>query len=206
MTLRDEIARRAARLLAEGMLSCLRDAVRVAAEELRAGAEDLPSDALVRRHAQALAQQELGNEGYAALVGSRLRLAEGLLTLLDFEFPGAELRLVGRAARGQVDADPHLRIRFLGDAPISEIARRLVEHGYEEPVFEVIETRWGRLERLCFREQDVRCSITRCPPAQVRRPEEDLFTGRPVRQITLDELRRLIAALDRGDQPRPPLS
>jgi len=193
MTPKDEIARLAAHLMSRGHARALREAIRIAADELGRSPEEWPSEALVRRHAQAMAQQDLGTTGYDALVEARLRAAEEIMTLLEFAAPPGELWLVGRAAQGQVDADPHFRIRYMGVAPIGELARILVAGGCEEPVFEVIQSRWGRLERLRFRQDGIEFSVTRCPPRQVLEPERDLFTGRPAKRLSLADLRKRLA-------------
>ncbi len=189
----DAVAQLAARLLARGDAPDLPAALRAAGARLGVPRERWPAESLVRRHAEAMAQSDLGDAGHAALVAARLAIAEEVMTLLELQARPAGLWLVGRAAKGHLDADPRLRIRVHGTMPIGELARRLVEAGYAEPAFEVVDTRWGRLERLRFREGEVECVVTRCPPAQVLDPAIDLFTGRPVERVDLVELRRMIA-------------
>lgn len=188
----DAVARLAARLLERGEASDLSAAIRTAAARLRVPRERWPSESVVRRHAEAMAQSDLGAQGHAALVAERLAIAEEIMTLIELETRPDELWLVGRAARALLDADPILRIRVHGATSIGELARRLVDAGYEEPVFQVVRTRWGRLERIRFREQGVECVVTRCPPAQVLDSTIDLVTGRPVHRADLEQVRRMI--------------
>jgi len=145
-------------------------------------------------------QQDRGDSGHAALTAERLRIAEEIMTLLEMRAAPSELWLVGRAAKGHLDADPKLRIRAHCTAPIGEIAAALVDAGYEEPAFQVAESKWGRLDRIRFREQGVECVVTRCPRAQVLDSSLDLFTGAPVPRIDLAGLRRMIDELSR-DRP-----
>lgn len=189
MSVPDEIARRAARLLLERAAPDVRRAIALAGERLGFPAGVWPSPALVRRHAQALTEQAIGVEGRRDLVRGRLRVAEEIMTLLSSLLAPAELWLVGRAARGLVDADPQVRVRYHGRAEIGEIAAALVDAGFDEPEFEVLESRWGRLSQLRFMDGVVECVVVRCPPSQVRDSSVDLVTGAPTKRLSLEDVR-----------------
>lgn len=196
----DSVAQLAARMLERREACDMAHAIRAAAVHLGVDRENWPSEALVRRHFEAMVQADRGESGHDALVASRLRLAEEIMTLIDLEVRPVELWLVGRAARGQVDADPRIRIRVHAMMSIGELARDLVDAGYEEPAFEVVDTRWGRLERLRFRSDGVECVVTRCPPSQVLDSTSDLFTERPIARVDLETLRRMINELERDSR------
>ncbi|MBX3356653.1 MAG: hypothetical protein KF724_13230 [Phycisphaeraceae bacterium] len=204
MSIADQIARRAAELLLGGETSDMQKAIALAGEELGFARSTWPGPVLVRRHARAMAERDLGVEGHRALMHRRLRIAEEIMTLLETQLRPKELWLVGRAAKGQLDADPVIRVRFHGDDPIGTIAAVLVEAGYEEPSFETLSTRVGRLSSLRFNEGEVECVVVRCPPSQVSDSTIDLVTGGAVVRQSLESLRRELASGD--DQPMPPLS
>ena len=194
MSVPDEIAQLAARLLLQRKADDVRAAIAAAGAQLGYRADAWPSAALVRRHAQALTERDLGVEGHRTLTRSRLRVAEEIMTLFETQLAPKELWLVGRAARGQLDADPVIRVRFHGHTEIGEIAAVLVDAGFEEPSFETLESRWGRLSQLRFREGDVECVVVRCPPTQVTDSSLDLVTGHQIRRVSIEELRRELDA------------
>ncbi len=172
---RDEIARHAARLLRDGAAKDIPSAVRTAmiargrsGAELERGTRRI-SAAMVREHARGLALEALGATGYDRLVASILGRAEETMTLLATQLGGrageARCVLVGRAARGEVDADPVVRIRVETDAAPGEIAAVLVAAGMDEPQFSSVETRYGRLDRLEVDDEGLCTRITRLPPS-----------------------------------------
>jgi len=140
----------------------------------------------------------IGESGHRDLTRERQGMAEEIMTLLDTQLAPEGLWLVGRGARGHFDGDSVIRVRFHGHADIGEIAALLVEAGFEEPSFETLESRWGRLSQLRFNNGEVVCVITRCPPTQVLDPALDLVTGHPTRRVDLHALRRTL-----GLEPEP---
>ena len=193
----DEIAREAARLLAAGREEDVARAVRSAAGALGYGDAPRPRPGHVRRHLQGRALEALGEHGYRAMVHATWRLAEELLTAIEYGVAGARALLVGRAARGHIDGGVTLHVRVYGDAPIGRIAEVLVEQGYEEPTFETAVARCGRLDRIRFVEDGRAVVVTRCPPGADRGADRDLdlFTGR---RIETADAARLRAQLGRG--------
>ncbi len=150
---------------------------------------------LVREHARGLALERLGEVGYREHVAEILGQAEEMMALLE-TLPGEpRVVLVGRAARGQVDADPCCRLRVESDLDLAEIAARIVEAGYDEPSFGTVETRFGRLARLTLVDQGVEHRILRCPPAMRIPLDGDLREHGTVPTLDHAALSRLIAGL-----------
>jgi hypothetical protein len=196
-----QAVREAARLLdaarGGGRSLAIEEAIRLAAA--RAGIDPAAiSAAEIRDHARGVAMAELGDEGYRRRVAEILGVAESAMTLLEM-LPGEPRTvLVGRAAKGQVDADPFCRIRIASDQSSAVIAARLVEAGYEEPSFGTVATRFGRLERLVLVDDGVELRITRCPPAMRIPVDGDLRGAGRVPALDLDGVRETIAELSRS--------
>jgi hypothetical protein len=195
----DRIAREAAVLIERGQAESLDEAIRLAADSLRLHDAPLPGHGRVRRHAQAMTMQALGDAGYAAHVRSVLAVAEEVMSALELwcgEMRGVRrsgpILLVGRAANGHVDAGATVNIRIYTRLPIGEIAGALVDVGYEEPTFETIGTRHGRLNRLRFVDDGVEVLITRCLPDTAADAGRDLFTGKPIAVLDLEALRKAL--------------
>lgn len=183
----DQIAREAARLLESGRIDGIGQAIRKAAEKLGHRGVELPGWGRVRKHVQARSMQALGDVGYAESVRDVWRVAERLMTVLaDFGEP----MLAGRAAQGRIDAGVTLYVRIYTETPIGRIAETLVELGYDEPDFETVETRSGRLDRLRLEDDGLKVVVTRCLPRMARDADRDLFTGRPVKTAGLKAVRR----------------
>jgi hypothetical protein len=158
-----------------------------------------PTANQVRRHLQALAQQRLGLEGYRAELAGVLAIAAEAMELLERRISDCSTTLVGRAAAGRLDGEVELHIRASTRVPIGVLAEALVSEGFEEPRFEVVEARCGRLDRLCFDQDGVEVHVTRCHPRQVTPSREDLITGRPIEVLDLGELERVIQGLEAGE-------
>jgi hypothetical protein len=194
---RDRVAREAARLLETGRVADIDQAIQLAAEAVgggRGGRRSLPGRERVRKHARAMAMQALGDAGYAQFQREYLRLAEDVMTTLERAFPDAETRFVGRAAEGHIDAGATVHIRIYGNIALDGLARSLVEVGYDEPVFETIEARFGRVNRLRFVEGGIEIAVTRCRPSMLDSAAERFVTRRKITVMTLAELRAKLAA------------
>jgi hypothetical protein len=165
------------------------EAIRAAANALGYHDIDLPGHGRVRKHAQGLAMQSLGSEGYAQSVDDVWRAAERVMTVLAEAIPDAEPLLAGRAAGGLIDGGVTLHIRVYTQASIGDVAQTLVDFGYEEPDFETARTRFGNLDRLRLADEGIEILLTRCPPDVVGQTAVDLFTGKPVNTAKLAELR-----------------
>ncbi len=190
----DRIAQEAARLFDRGKASSLRKAIEAAAASMRSG-ERLPSVGQVRRHLQGRAMQALGDEGYRHAVQEYLSVPEALMTALTEMMDGVLPLLVGRTAVGLVDGPARVHVRVYTEMPIDELAQRLVDLGYEEPSFETVDSRFGRLNRLVVVDEGVELVLTRCPAGLRDSRDRDLFTARPIPTADLSDVRRLIERL-----------
>ncbi len=187
----DEVAREAAGLLDDRDAASISEAIEQATNALDAWDAPRPSRGRIREHARALAMQRLGEAGYAESVRAVLREAEEIMTVLEHEL-GDETRLVGRAARGQIDAGVVVHVRVHTDRDIGEIAEVLVAHDLPEPEFEGVETRVGKLDRIRFEEDGVDIAVIRVPPELRCDRSLDLVTGKRIESIGLDALRELL--------------
>ncbi len=189
----DAVAREAARLIETGGAASIGAAIRHAAERLRYPSDrPLPGHGRVRKHAQMMAMQAMGDEGYRAYTRGVLTIAEEVMTALETAFPDLRARLVGRAADAKVDAGVTLYIRANTEESTGTMAELLVEFGYEEPTFDTAETAFGRLSRLKFEDDGQPVVITRCPPEARVPTDVDLFSKRTLPSLDLTGVRRLI--------------
>lgn len=186
----DEIARVAARLIEAGRSAAFDEAIRAAAEKLGYRDAHLPGHGLVRRHAEALSMQAHGAEGNAERRRRILEIAERLMALFAETRDDVEPMLAGRAASGLLGGGEPLHVRLYTRADVGDLARTLVEFGYDEPAFETAETRHGRLSRMRISDDGVEIVLTRCLPELRRDAAKDLFTGAPVATATLADLTR----------------
>jgi hypothetical protein len=189
----DAIAREAARLIETGRAGSIGEAIRMAAHALGYQDAEMPGHGRVRKHAQAMAMQALGDVGYAESVRDVWRTAERLMTALAEVVPDTEPLLVGRAAEGLVDGGVTVHVRVYTEAPIGDVAGTLTELGYEEPSFETVNTRLGRLSRMRLEDEGIELVLTRCLPHMADSAHLDLFSGRPIKTATLAEVRRKLS-------------
>ena len=188
----DQIAREAARLIETGRAGSIDAAIHAAASALNLQDAPLPGRGRVRKHAQAMSMQALGDEGYADSVRNVWEIAEQLMTALEQAMPDDPTLLVGRAAKGQIDAGVTIHIRIYTTSPISEIAQSLADFDYDEPTFETADTTSGRLNRLRLTEDGIEIVLTRCLPEMLKDAHLDLFKGQPIEMVTLEELREML--------------
>lgn len=185
----DAIAREAARLIESSRSRSVGEAIRAAASALGYQDAALPGHGTVRKHAQAQAMQALGREGYEESVREVWCAAERVMTVLDEAIPDAVVLLVGRAAQGLIDGGVTVHLRLYTQRPIGDVAQTLVEFGYDEPDFETVRTRLGRLDRLLLEDDGIAVAVTRCLPHMAKASGADLFTGRPIQTATLEDVR-----------------
>lgn len=186
----DQIAREAARLYELGQARTIGDAIHTAMERLKMAGTPPPSWGRVREHIRGFAMQSLGAEGYAASVKHVLEIAEEIMTVFEAFDP----ILVGRGAKSQVDGGVTLHIRVYTETPIEELAEMLEEADYEPPTIETVNTRFGRLNRLRFEDDDQPVTVTRCLPDMAnenagKAKAIDLFTGKKIAMMGLEALR-----------------
>ncbi len=189
----DDIARRAASLLQKDPNIAVIEAISQAVAHLGLPRSTLaPSKALVRKHAQALAMEQLGQQGYEQQRYQRLVCIIDFIRQLEHEFPGAKISLVGRSCDGQFDADPHVHIRFVHDAPVHLIADAVERARLPEPEIKTFVSRVGVLEQIHSAFDFAPLTITRCPPRQLTHAHLHLQTGKPITQRTLLQLEQLL--------------
>lgn len=185
----DLLAQEAARLVHAGKVESIDDAIRRAVEETGWVEVPRPSKGLVRRHVQGLSMQEIGAEAYRRRIVNVWETAERVMNALD----DCDPHLLGRAARGHIDAGVTLYIRVFTSQRIGMLAQRLVDAGFPEPDFSTADSpHFGRFDRLELSEKGLPIIVTRCAPHQRELAEVDLFTGRPIESIDLHALRRQI--------------
>lgn len=188
---RDTIAREAARLLALGKARDMNEALRLAGETSGDDRAPRPSRLQVRRHAQAMSMQAMGEAEYRQQRRDWLALAEEIMATIEQAFPDSATLLVGRAAAeggGHFDADPAVHIRVHTDASITDLAQALVQFGYDEPEFTTLETRGGRLSQLQWLDSGLRIVVTLCPQRRVFESRTDLVTDKPTPALTRAQL------------------
>ena len=189
----DEIAREAARLIQIGRTTDIDIAVRTAADALGYSGVPLPGHGRVRKHAQAMSMQAMGEAAYLDRQVEVWNIAEQVMTMREHALPDSSCALVGRAAQGHIDAGMIAHIRIYTAHTDAEIARVLVEFGYKEPTFQTLECLRGRVQQVRFIENGCEIVITRCMPQWRSDLHLHLVTGRPLEALTLDALRRRIA-------------
>lgn len=189
----DAIARHAARLVETGKAEGINAAIRIAAQSLGFQDVPLPGALLVRKHAQAMSMQAMGDAAYVERRHRVWEITEQVMSVFEHAMPEARMFLVGRAADGHIDAGVTIHLRIYTPSSVTEIARCLVEYGYEEPEFRTVESLNGRLNQLRFSDEGVGIALTRCPPAMFNDHARDLFRGEPVATLDLDGLRKQLA-------------
>lgn len=185
----DQIAREAARLMETGRADSVDRAIHMAIDALGSRGSPLPSHGRVRKHAQAMSMQALGDVGYEKRRLHVWGVAEQIMAAFELAMPAAEMLLVGRAAKGHFDAGVTLHFRLYTESPLNEIADVLENHGYGAYSFQTVDTRAGRLNQSCFEDDGQPVVITRCPPLMHVSRTEDLFTGERIAFLELAALR-----------------
>lgn len=187
----DLLAQKAACLVHAGKVESIDEAIHRAIEDTGWIDVPRPSRSLVRRHVQGLTMQAIGAAEYQKRIVDVWEVAERIMAVLD----DCDPHLLGRAARGHIDAGVALYLRVFTSQRIGVLAQRLVEVGCEEPRFSTADSQhFGRFDRIDFEEEGHHIVITRCAPHQRELAEVDLFTGRPIESIGLIALRRQIEA------------
>lgn len=173
-------------------------AIRMAVDALRAHGSPLPGHGRVRKHAQAMCMQALGEADYEQRRLNVWTVAEQIMAAFELAMPDAEMLLVGRAAQGQIDAGVTIHLRLYAEAPLNQIADVLETYGYGEYSFQTVEAAGGRLNQIWFEEGGLPVVITRCPASMNLSRTDDLFTGKPIATVGISALRWLLES--RGEQ------
>lgn len=190
----DNVAREAARLIETGRADSIKDAIHQAAENLKAGDVRSPSYLQVRKHAQAMSMQSLGDAGYQQRILNMWQWAEELMTAIEHGLD-ADTLLVGRASQGLLDAGVIINIRIYTNESNESVRDALVEYGYTEPTLETVDTKFGRMNRLQIldSEEGFQAVLMRVKRSLNIERKTCVFTDKPIASVTLEELRKQIA-------------
>jgi hypothetical protein len=192
----DQIAREAARIIGKGRTDDIPTAIRLATSALGLQGVPIPGAGRVRKHAQAMTMQALGEAAYAQARTNLWRIAEQVMAVFEHAMPDAASLLVGRAAQGFFDAGVTVHIRLYTRIDVGAIASALVEYGYDEPEFSTVETRKGRLSQVRFKDESLDIVVTRCMPELKGEASLDLVTGKTIEVIGLEALRRRLDEIE----------
>ncbi len=176
-----------------GRVSRIGQAVRAAADLL--GHHDVPLPGLgrVRKHAQAMRMQAMGEAGYLEHQRHVLSIAEEIMSVFELAIPEATTLLMGRAAAGLIDADPAIHLRITTSSSVEDISRLLLEFGFDELTYRTSETKYGRMNQICWTDEGIDVILTRCPPQVGASAQVDLFTGYSIQSLDLKHLRQRLA-------------
>ncbi|MDG2055509.1 MAG: hypothetical protein P8J86_12480 [Phycisphaerales bacterium] len=191
----NQIARLAAELLVEDSTSSIDQAVQSARSQLGLLDVPLPSRGLVRQHCRAWAQAVLGEQGYKNSIKEKLVVIAQLADSLLYLQPEIRIMVMGRAAQSLFDGPGRVHLRLFTDDELVDLAERLVTLGYEEPSFHTVDTQYGRMTQLHFRESTLDFCLTMIRSSIRFNEQEDLFTGKQVASVQVQELRAMIQEL-----------
>ncbi len=189
-TATDRVAQLAAAFMAEHKAATVAEAIAAAAVQLGVDARAaMPTPALVRRHAQGLAMERMGDSAYRESVRQRMEHAASVMEALELHLSATTI-LAGRGARWQVDADPILHIRVYTRLSMERIAQVLLAQHLTHLESTTMNTRFGAANQWRAVHLDTTYVITRCLPEWKRQAHQDLATTRAISTCTLDELSR----------------
>ena len=103
--------------------------------------------------------------------------------------------VMGRAAQSLFDGPGRIHLRLFTDDELVDLAERLVTLGYEEPSFHTVETQYGRMSQLHFRESSLDFCLTMIRGSIRFNEQEDLFTGKRVASVQAQDLQAMIEKL-----------
>ena len=197
----DEIARATVRALLRGRARSVDEAIDLAIAESRDGRRaQRPSRALLRAHAQAIEESETGEISRKLRIEAALQEVLRVLSVLEEclivhdreSSDHAAPAVYGRAARGEFDLDPMVRIRIVTAMPAHVVAQSLSDAGFGETGVGTIDTRYGHLDEISFTGESAEYRIARIPPRAPVDPRTDLIRGNPVESAGFEAiLRRL---------------
>jgi hypothetical protein len=192
-----ELARAAARALADGRVAGVEHAIDRAYDETRVDPRTRrPTRAELRAHARALEESEQGELGRllridAALVEACDVLARLEETVIAREPGGGDLpppEVYGRAVHGHFDLDPVVHVRVTTSLSAAILAQALFDGGFDDPTCRSIETRYGRLDEIGFEGEHARYRIVRIPPRMAVDRGRDLVRGKDVEHADFSAL------------------
>jgi hypothetical protein len=186
----DELARRAARLVHEGLAPDLAAAIRELGGSPRCRG-------LARRHLEAMAAVEAAAAGAPGPTAEALDVAIAIMEAIedlesrtaDRGIPYRGVRLAGHAATGRIAPGEVVTIRYHGDRDLDDLEPELEDLGVVELRRSSFQSRWGVLSTIEGDLDGVPFRVRRCPLGQVPLDAGQLKSGRP---ITLADLPAVI--------------
>ena len=193
----DDLARRAARLVHEGLSPDLGSAIR----ELGGSPQ---CRGLARRHLEAMAAVDAAAAGVPGPSAEALDVAIAIMeSIEDLEsrtadrgIPYRGVRLAGHAATGRIAPGEVVSIRYHGDRDLDDLEYELEDLGAVELRRSAFQSRWGMLSALEGDLDGVPFRVSRCPLGQVPLDAGNLKSGRPITLADLPAVIRLRASLD----------
>ena len=179
---RDHVARDAARRLVRGETDEIATAIRLA--QRAADTTITPPESLIRRHWQGLMQQATGDAAYTADRQRVRSVIEDALGTLETIVDSDAVRLVGRTARDLIDGPVTARLRVYATIRSTTLAGALEAAGYDTVTVHSADTRFGRLDELRFRDEDVDFVLVRCLPDQIDSADRNLYRDEPIASLT----------------------
>ena len=154
--------------------------------------------AQVRRHVDAMAMARIGMEAWEADRQSRLEEVDQFLATLEFHLEGAQWRIAGRAARGEIDAGARIYIRAWIDDELDSVVRILessdvgpIEVGSRK-VDPAVASGLRRLTTLLIRGEQVEFLISLCPVRAIVTEPRNLVTGSDIQLADTRQIRRML--------------
>jgi hypothetical protein len=160
-------------------------------------------EGLVKRHLAAMRAASIGESGMNRIRADRLGSALDILECLDaledrFADQGNPYlgsRLAGRAARGRLEPEDRLHLRYHGVRGIRDLAVELELIDVIEIRFSITRSRYGMLETLHGCLEGVDFDLRRCPPSQVVIDAPNLLRGGDVPLASAQDVSHLIERL-----------
>jgi len=202
MNSNDILARRAAALIRDGRATTVFEAIKQAQASPEVPADATVAPAQVRRHLEAMNMAREGWVGWQEQKQARLEEVEQFLALLEHLFDRLEVRIAGRAARGEVDPGDNVHVRLWVDRDSAEVMEAMEvvgvpEHGSRSVRAEVA-CGVTRLTTLSYPGDTIQIVVTLCPQREIASSPRNLTTGRPLSTVSPSEFRRLLGGLQ-GD-------
>ncbi|MCH2152543.1 MAG: hypothetical protein MK089_04305 [Phycisphaerales bacterium] len=192
----DILARQAAALLRDGRAATITEAIKQARSSPDSPPDARTGPAQVRRHLEAMSMAREGWAEWHLQKQSRLEEVEQFLALLEHLFDQFEVRIAGRAARGEVDPGDRVHLRLWVDQDLSEVMEALEVAGVPEHGSRSVraEAACGvtRLATLNYPGETIEIVVTLCPQREIATSTLNLTTGATVSTATPAAFRRLL--------------
>ncbi|MDI9402753.1 MAG: hypothetical protein QM516_02670 [Limnohabitans sp.] len=201
---RAEVARLAARLLADGREHHAEAAVERAFHELRLPSRaESPSLSEIRMHVRALEESRVGDFGRLNRIVAVLEEALEVLSVLEstvlaHDPEGTNRRppeIYGRAAQGELDLDPVVHVRVETSLRAHVVAHAFAQLAREEVQCGALSSRYGMLDEFRFVTALADYRVLRIPPRMGVDPDLTVTRGERVPHAGYEELSRRIAQL-----------